>query len=132
MPKSLKPCQNKECVNLTNGTLCKLCDLKRRSKPYTKQEYRRIWNMNNKYGIDDSGFDSLWYAFKGRCGICNQELKMPENRRGQSMNVVAIDHDHNTGNIRGLLCNSCNKGLGHFLDNVDILKQAIKWLENTK
>lgn len=53
---------------------------------------------------------------------------MPELKRGQALDVVAIDHCHKTGKVRGLLCNSCNKGLGFFNDNKELLKNAIKWI----
>ena len=42
-----------------------------------------------------------------------------------------IDHNHKTNKIRGILCGNCNMGLGHFKDNLDVLKNAIKYLEDT-
>ena len=54
---------------------------------------------------------------------------MPTNTRGQGLSVVAVDHDHKTGNVRGLLCNKCNKGLGFFEDDINILKKAVEYLE---
>jgi hypothetical protein len=132
MTRKKTKCHNESCNNLSFGFLCRPCDLERRKKPYTRQEYCREWNLNKKYGLDSSGFDVLWIAFRGKCGICDKILKMPEYKRGQSLDVAAIDHDHKTGNIRGLLCNSCNKGIGHFYDDVNILKNAINWLEKQK
>ena len=54
---------------------------------------------------------------------------MPKPRKGQCMDTVAVDHDHKTGKMRALLCNACNKGLGHFNDDIKLLKAAIKYLE---
>ena len=42
---------------------------------------------------------------------------------------LAVDHDHKTGKIRGLLCISCNVGLGHFQDDVELLRSAILYLQ---
>ena len=55
-----------------------------------------------------------------KCLICGNE---------QDGKDLAIDHCHTTNKVRGLLCNSCNLGLGCFKDNLDILASAIKYLE---
>lgn len=81
-----------------------------------------------KYGISLDDFNFLWVIFKGKCGICDIDLKATENRKGQSLDVVAVDHDHKTGKIRGLLCNGCNKGLGLFKDSIPNLEKAKEWL----
>lgn len=112
--------------------LCKLCDIVKRKSPQTRQEYRRSWHIRNKYGMDDAEFEAWWIVFKGKCGICGSELKMPTLTRGQALDVVAIDHDHTTGRVRGLLCNGCNKGIGLLREDVNILKNAIDWINNAK
>jgi hypothetical protein len=56
-------------------------------------------------------------------------MTMPENKRGQIMSCVSIDHNHKTNITRELLCSSCNKGIGHFDENIDILQQAINYLK---
>lgn len=58
---------------------------------------------------------------KGLCKICHQ----PPNGRWKRL---AVDHDHLTGKVRGLLCHSCNAGLGHFKDSVDALRSAISYI----
>ncbi len=60
----------------------------------------------------------------GECRICN--VKLNKNRYVGDMAVV--DHCHTTGKIRGLLCNSCNRGLGYFRDNPKFLSNAISYL----
>lgn len=109
--------------------LCKPCDLARRKSTQTQQEYKRDWNRRKKYNLEPVEFEALWIAFKGRCGICGGEMKMPAPKRGQALDVVSIDHDHATGTVRGLLCNACNKGLGLFHDDIIKLRKAIQWLE---
>ena len=56
---------------------------------------------------------------KSNCEIC-----------GSTENLV-VDHNHKTNVVRGRLCNHCNRGVGHFLDNIDILEKAIKYLKKT-
>ena len=57
------------------------------------------------------------------CNIC----KRPQNEFKQ---VLAVDHDHNTGIVRGLLCAKCNRALGAYNDSIDILLNAIEHLKN--
>lgn len=61
------------------------------------------------------------------CDICRQ----PEReRRNGVVRKLNKDHDHLTGEWRGLLCSRCNQGIGKFSDNVELLKRAIEYLEN--
>ena len=110
---------------------CRTCSgLARSNLPnMSASERRRNWYLQKKYDIDSSGFEVLWLAFRGRCCICKKLMDMPTKTRGQSLDVVAVDHDHKTGNIRGLLCNACNKGLGLFRDDISILMSAIAYLK---
>lgn len=126
MPRKLHKCE--QCDNQTHGRLCVSCDLKRRKDHIPLTEYRRFWQTKKKYGIDSMDFDTLWVVFKGKCCICGNDLKLPKSQRGQPLDVVAIDHDHKTGNIRGLLCNGCNKGIGYFHDDPILLEKARRYL----
>ena len=58
--------------------------------------------------------------FTGKCEICNQTI---------TESTCHIDHCHKTNKVRGLLCNTCNKGLGLFKDNIAALSKAILYLE---
>jgi hypothetical protein len=67
-----------------------------------------------------------------RCKICGiHESKNSVDKNGR-VKRLAIDHDHNTGQIRGLLCSACNIALGGFKDNIDSLKRAILYLDGSK
>lgn len=57
-----------------------------------------------------------------KCAICGYDLTNPKKRR--------LDHCHTHGHARGVLCNWCNVGLGHFRDDPEVLKAAIHYLEN--
>jgi len=70
----------------------------------------------HKYGITPEQYDELVVSQTGRCRICEEGVEL------------VIDHDHTTGRVRGLLCGTCNSGLGMFRDRPDILQKAIQYL----
>ena len=74
------------------------------------------------FGITFDSFKEMYLRQGGKCKICR-------NTNKNNYKSLAVDHDHKTGKIRGLLCESCNGSLGKFLDDVNILKNAIKYLE---
>ena len=86
--------------------------------------------MLYQYGIDLIDYQEMWDAQGGLCGACNQ----PETalRADGQVRWLCVDHDHSTGEVRGLLCYHCNQGLGHFKDNVEYLAGAIKYLERAR
>lgn len=75
--------------------------------------------LRKKYGIGLHQYQSILEAQQGACGICGKK-----NWRN-----LAIDHNHQTGDVRGLLCSTCNTGLGQFQDSVDLLEKAIEYLK---
>lgn len=76
-----------------------------------------------KYGIDEDDYAALLAKQDGCCGIC----KKPP-RRGRRL---CVDHDHVTLVVRGLLCSKCNSGLGMFQDSLDVVRSAVRYLEET-
>jgi hypothetical protein len=75
-----------------------------------------------KYNITKEEYVELFNKQNGRCNICGthqSELKI----------ALAIDHDHVTKKIRGLLCMKCNRGIGFFNDNTNFLLKAIEHLK---
>ena len=94
-----------------NNSLCQPCSTIDHSARYASN-YRY-----SKYGVTKEWFDS---RFKGRCEVCEDTLDRSE---------AHIDHCHDSGKVRGILCGLCNKGLGQFKDNIERLKAAIRYLE---
>ena len=121
---------------------CKLCggmhkrtahQLGRGSRSRECPEYRAPnWSgydredqiLRRQYGISMKDFDGLAEFQGGKCAICFKSLDSI-NRRAN------IDHCHDTGVVRGILCSGCNTGLGHLGDNIQGLKRALYYLENT-
>ena len=125
-----------DCGNKTQrlkATRCGSCNkIYKKSIAPDRKTYEVEWQRKKKYGFEPGEFDAWWIVFKGKCGICNLNLRMPLPQRGQPLDVVSIDHDHETGQVRGLLCNACNKGLGLFKDSIERLESAKRYLENVK
>jgi hypothetical protein len=74
-----------------------------------------------KRGLTEDEYNRLFEQQGGVCAICGHT---GTGKHG----YLCVDHDHKTGKVRGLLCNSCNMGLGHFGDNASILKKMIDYL----
>ncbi len=87
----------------------------------TKDEARAVVinRRFKKYGITKDDYDSMIAVVPG-CAICGFE---PQKEYG-----LKIDHDHVTGRVRGLLCDRCNHGLGHFKDTKKNMAAAIEYL----
>lgn len=121
--------QDHELSALPSTKKCRECYLQERKK--SKEDfymYRRLWQIKRKYNIDEKEFNKMWEDQKGKCAICNKNMTFPERKRGQKMSCVSVDHNHNTKKVRELLCSSCNKGIGHFNEDSNILLNAIKYL----
>lgn len=86
---------------------------------------QRDYMIQRLYGISRVEFERLNEIQGGRCAICERE-PVAEGRNGKHLRV---DHDHETGAVRGLLCTRCNVALGTFGDTVEGLKKAIRYLE---
>lgn len=113
--------------------ICKYCHSSYR-KTEAAQTSRRKYNksaagkhskwrneLKRRYGVTEEQYNILLDSQKKVCAICKNLCK-----RGTRL---AVDHNHGTGKIRGLLCDNCNKGLGCFQDSVKFLQEAITYLE---
>ena len=89
-----------------------------------KSDYQREYLRKKKYDVGPEEFAAVFHGQGGMCAICGVESA---NALGYALHV---DHDHRTGQVRGLLCQNCNVALGHFKDDPNILIAAIKYLES--
>lgn len=77
--------------------------------------------LRKTYGITITEYDRMLKEQKGVCWICHR----PPKKR-----ALAVDHDHKTGQVRGLLCSNCNYGMGrYFKENAEHLRRAAEYLE---
>ena len=104
------------------GSSCKACD-EAKNREYVEKNRMKL-NLK-RYGITLEQYDEIVIEQAGRCAIC---LTAEVNGKGR----FHVDHDHETGLIRGLLCNHCNWMLGHARDNTEIMRSAIRYLEKAQ
>jgi len=116
-----KPC--KGCGSVTRkvtapGPRCATCHRDR--KAALKEASHGRWILKT-YGITSEQYEALYEAQGGSCYICQRAKGITKK--------LAVDHDHATGFVRGLLCSTCNKILGHFRDDWETSHRVCKYLE---
>lgn len=94
----------------------------RAANPELSSQLLREYNLRNKYGMTIADYARMLQEQEGRCAICGSD-----SPRGRYANF-AVDHDHETGQVRGLLCYPCNVGLGNYGDDPELLQRAIDYL----
>lgn len=110
--------------------ICKQCIL---SEKKAKRDARRAYdaavladahknaNLRLHYGMTLEDYDARLAGQEGVCAICGRG---PEGFQRS----FAVDHDHTSGRVRGILCPDCNRGLGGFRDDPVLLQKAIEYL----
>lgn len=93
----------------------------------TAKARNRAQLLQSRYQMTVEQHAAMVNAQGNRCAICG-ELPKPEGVRAASR--LHVDHDHESGRVRGLLCNHCNRGLGAFRDRPDLLELAIVYLRS--
>lgn len=125
--KSKKSGLNSNCIPCSNK---KSLAVRERNREKTREQSRLRYKSNplsdrekhlrRKYGIDHSQYESMFVQQGGVCAICGKSQK----RR------FDVDHCHKSGDVRGLLCTSCNRMLGHAGDNPEILIKGSVYLNS--
>lgn len=92
-------------------------------KKYALKYPEKVKNnqLKNKFGITVHEYNQLLEKQNNQCAICKRY-------QYEFSKLFAVDHCHQTGKIRGLLCHSCNTALGHFQDKLEILDSAVNYL----
>lgn len=111
--------------------VCRKCDVKsQQGKEVRRKErtphYHREKNLKKHYGLTIGDYASMLSAQDGKCAICRQESRVIRNGR---LRPLFVDHNHETGKIRGLLCMSCNTAIAHACDDPAVLRAAADYLE---
>lgn len=108
------------------ASYCIVCyksiDKKHFERKYYKRDKEKIRgrNLQKKFGLTLEQYNQMAKAQDFKCAVCKQ----PETSKS-----LAVDHDHKTGQIRGLLCGRCNPGLGFLKDDPERIRNLVKYLE---
>lgn len=109
-------------------TKCKQCYSHYRRQYYLHnkqrhQETGRRNHLQSKYGLSVKDYEEMIQACSGLCAICSGSADVG------STGGPHVDHCHETGRVRGILCGNCNRGLGLFQDRIEVLRGAIQYLD---
>jgi len=128
-------CKKKKPVSdftISNGktrgysSYCKQCMRERRQTPeFQRGIWRRV--LNYYHGITPEDYDEMLDAQNGVCAICGKQ-ETAVNNTGKTVKRLAVDHDHDTGAIRGLLCTRCNTAIGCLLEDEEIILGALSYI----
>lgn len=80
------------------------------------------YDLKKKFNISLKEYNEKLKQQKHRCSLCKRH-------KSNFKKALAVDHCHETGKVRGLLCDKCNVGLGSFYENIKTLESAIKYLK---
>jgi hypothetical protein len=91
--------------------------------PCKSAKWRKEMWLRRAYGIDMQIWDQMLIAQSGLCSICGDQFENKGHKR------PFVDHSHVSGIVRGLLCQNCNTGIGHFHDDEVLMRRAIEYLD---
>uniref|UniRef100_A0AAU8BB03 Endonuclease VII n=1 Tax=Escherichia phage Baskent_phicoli_1 TaxID=3145031 RepID=A0AAU8BB03_9CAUD len=118
--KTSKDGRESQCKTCRNKQIMKTRKL-RYSKSASFRESKRNETLRKLYGITVDDYEEMFKRQGGVCAICHQ----PETGNIR----MAVDHCHASGKVRGLLCKNCNTALGNLKDSIEILTNAITYLQ---
>lgn len=106
-------------ANKTISTYCKVCQKKINKE---KKIINREKLLKTNYNMSLKQYNEIFVKQNGCCAICKKH-------QSELSITLAVDHNHETGKIRGLLCQNCNRALGHFQDNINTMQNAILYIK---
>lgn len=116
---------------------CNSCNLKNLNKRYPtlnvekRRESSRRTMLKSKYGISLEKYEEMLIEQNGVCAICLKKETSHSNKKGP-IDSLRVDHCHNTGKVRGLLCSECNFGISKFDDSMSLICSALAYLHKHK
>ena len=128
-----KPLNNGKLSNINDPTHYRKCTTCGISKPetdyytnhYNCKKCHRVYTAISSRDISREDYLDLEKIQKGKCWICGEEEK---TTRDGKIRKLSIDHNHETGKVRALLCNNCNFALGLVKEDILILRKMIKYI----
>lgn len=103
-----------------NQAYCKECN-KAYREAHSRE--RKDYQLKRRYGLSLDEYEQRLRDQQG-CEICGKVCSTGKH--------LAVDHNHQTGTVRGLLCGRCNRGIGYFEDDTTLLEKAIDYLRKYK
>lgn len=117
-----------KCKNQT-AYRCPECEKERwhRQNQRIENKHRqREWHLQKNYGITTEAYNTMVAGQHGVCAICGNQ----PNTGGNNGKILLVDHNHKTGEVRGLLCHRCNKMLSDAQDDPSILEAGAEYLRS--
>lgn len=106
---------------------CKPCLLKKQRQCIAARPgYHHARNLKRRYGISVDEYQTFLVSQNFTCPIC--EVEISDALEYKQKRLVVVDHNHETGEVRGILCSTCNLVLGHAREDTNILYRAIVYL----
>lgn len=121
-----KPCPKGHTLRYISSRRCAVCWAEPGRVYHQETEGRLLKQLaaiQRRYGLTMEQFFTLYDGQDRTCPICCEGLMLDE---------VQVDHDHSTGDVRGILCGHCNKALGLLKDSPEALRRAIAYLEKPR
>ena len=107
---------------------CKKCYVKKQQERYDPV-VQRDKNLKYLYGIGLTEYNQMLEEQGGCCAICkSSDPKGRKSGRGGAVENFYVDHNHKTGEVRGLLCNICNRTMGYLNEDVILIGKMIEYL----
>lgn len=94
------------------------------NNPEQRRITTRRCHLKREYGITNEQYDAMFEDQQGRCAICGTDKPTGKWK------CFAVDHNHETGAVRALLCNECNRGIGLLKDSAELLRKAAEYLDS--
>jgi hypothetical protein len=118
--------KRRQARNWVNKNRDKVNEEARRRRSENRKRYKG-YTLKRDFGITLIQYEKMLNEQGGLCKLCNR----PETAKHQSGHTkeLAVDHDHVTKNIRGLLCWVCNTGIGKLQDDPVLLRKAANYIE---